>query len=349
LNTVGGGYKQVNLVSDGAVPAAKTDLFLVNPWGIAFSPTGPFWTANNHSGTSTLYDGAGDVIRLTVTIPLPQSLIPPIGAPAAPAAPDGIVFNGTGGFQVTPHNPALFIFAAEDGTISGWSPAANLYSATLEVDNSDLGTVYKGLAMGRSKGADYLYATDFHNGRVDVFDAHFKPVNWSGAFTDAAIPPGFAPFGIINIKNRLYVTYAKQKAPENHDDQAGPGNGYIDVYGTDGTFLRHLTFGDTLNSPWGMALAPANFGPFSGALLVGNFGDGHISAFNIDTGAFQGLVGDVNGNAIAIEGLWGLLFGNGGGGGATNKLYFTAGPGNPPGSGKNLESHGRLGDIELGP
>lgn len=337
-------YKQVNLVSDGAVPAAVIDPSLVNPWGISFSATSPFWISDNGAGVSTLYKGDGTKIPLTVTIPGPT------GSPSGfVSAPTGQVENGSRSFQVKSGDPAIFIFATEDGTISGWNPAANPTTAILKVDNSTLGAVYKGLARGNAfSSGRVLYATDFHNARINVFDEKFKPITVAGGFVDPGVPAGYAPFGIRNIGNYLYVTYAVQNAAA-HDDVAGPGNGLVDIFDQDGFLIKRLVSNGVLNSPWGLAQAPANFGIFSNMLLVGNFGDGRINVFDPASGDYMGAIDDMLGNPITLEGLWAITFGSGTAAGATNKLYFTSGPGNPPGSGMNIESHGLVGDIELGP
>ena len=324
-------YRQRNLVSDLPGVAENIDANLVNPWGIAFSPTSPFWLADNHSGVSTLYTGDGVAQSLVVNIPSPAGFTP-LGAPT------GIIFNSTTNFMVASNAPARFIFATEDGTIVGWNTGTN---GVLKADNSASGAVYKGLALASIGGADYLFATDFHNGKVDVFDTNFDPVALSAAFVDQAIPAGFAPFGIENINGQLYVSYALQDA-DRHDDVAGPGHGYIDVFTTSGQLVRQLVATGLLNSPWGMVMAPPGFGPFGGALLVGNFGDGAVNAFDAGTGSWLGTLNDTNGVPVQIAGLWGLAFGNGTKAGASGTLYFTAGI---PGPGV-IEDHGLFGSLE---
>jgi uncharacterized protein (TIGR03118 family) len=316
-----GAYLQTNLVSNLPGVAPNTDPNLTNAWGIVASSTSPFWVADNGSGLSTLYNGSGTPQSLVVTIP------PPGGSPpGTTAAPTGIVFNSTTDFVVSSGGKmgaAVFIFDTEDGTISGWSPSVNMNNAILEVDNSGTGAVYKGLALGSNNtNGNLLFATNFNAGTIDVYDKTFKKV--SLPFKDSTIPAGFAPFGIRNIGGNLYVTYAMQNAAK-HDDVAGPGNGYIDVFDTSGNLLRRLVSKGALNSPWGLALAPANFGTFSNDLIVGNFGDGLINAFDPTTGASLGQVQDSRGNAIHVDGLWGLSFGNGANAGPTNTLFFTAG------------------------
>src|SRR2546426_988101 len=268
-------YAQHNLVSDVPGLADTTDTHLLNPWGIAFSATSPFWISDNHSGLSTLYDSSGTAQSLVVNIP------PPAGG-APPAAPTGIIFNSTTNFIVVSNAPARFIYATEDGTISAWNSGAN---AVLKVDNSASSAIYKGLALGSANGSNFLYAADFHNGKVDVFDGNFGPVTLARAFTDPGIPAGFAPFGIETIGSNVFVTYAKQDA-DAHDDIPGPGNGYVDIYDPSGSLIKRFASNGTLDSPWAMTIAPAGFGRFTGHLLIGNFGDGTINAFDPVSGAF---------------------------------------------------------------
>jgi len=330
-------YIRHNLVSDQPGVAAFTDPNLVNAWGIDSSGSGPIWIANNGTGTSTVYRGNGTALPLVVTIPAGA-------ANTEGAAPTGLGFNGTGEFTVTENSvsgSAFFLFAGEDGTISGWNPAVDATNAVLpaSADLSATGAVFKGIALGSTPSGNFLYATDFHHGFVQVFDSTFTPTT---TFTDSSLTTlGFAPFGIANIGGNLYVSFAMQDA-DAHDDVAGPGNGYIDEFDTSGNLIRQFAAQGTLNSPWGMALAPGNFGTFSGALLVGNFGDGRINAFDPDTGAFLGQMKGPNGKApLSINGLWGLHFGNGGSGGRRNLLFFTAGP--------DGESHGLFGSIRAIP
>jgi uncharacterized protein (TIGR03118 family) len=311
--TAGAHFLQHNLVSDLAGYADHTDTNLLNPWGISFSPTSPFWLSDNHSGLSTLYNSSGTPQALVVTIPPPASGTPP-------ASPSGTVWNNTTGFIATGNTPSRFLFSTEDGTISAWASGA---SAVLKVDNSTNGAVYKGLAIGSNSVGSFIYATDFHNGRVDAFDSNYSPA-LIGKFVDPTIPSGFAPFNVQNINGLLYVAYAKQDADQ-HDDVAGPGNGYVSVFDTSGNWLGRFASQGVLNSPWGLVQAPAGFGPFGGALLIGNFGDGRINAFNPTTGVWLGTVNDTNGNPFAIKGLWAIAFGNGGSGGDAHTLYFTAG------------------------
>jgi uncharacterized protein (TIGR03118 family) len=341
-----GFYQQTNLVSDLPGVARVADPHLVNAWGIVHSSTSPFWISDNGTGVSTLYNGAGTpfppAAPLVVTIP------PPGSSPAwTTAAPTGVVFNGTTGFVVSEMTTtglksgvAPFIFSTEDGTISGWSPSVDLHNAILEVDKSP-GAVYKGLAIGSNAAGTFLYATNFRAGTVDVFDASFHQVSLAGSFTDPNLLPGYAPFGIANLGGNLYVTYALQNAAK-HDDVAGPAHGFVDIYDTNGNLIRRLVTRGRLNSPWGLAMAPLNFGRFSNDLLVGNFGDGRINAVDPATGDFLGQLRDADNNPITIDGLWGLDFGNDHSAGPSTTLFFTAGI--------NGEADGLFGSlVSVGP
>jgi uncharacterized protein (TIGR03118 family) len=323
-------FVQTNLVSDIPGLAAHTDSNLVNPWGIAFTPTSPFWISDNHTGLSTLYNGGGTPLGLVVTIPPP-------GGGSPPAAPTGAVFNGS---SSSSFNHDLFLFATEDGTIAGWRGALGT-TAELLVDNSGAVAVYKGIALGTNGSGDMLYAANFNAGTIDVFNSSFVPVTPSGGFLDPTLPAGYAPFNIENIGGKLYVTYAQQDAAK-HDDVAGPGHGFVDVFDTDGNLMERLVSGGALNSPWGMALAPAGFGPFGNDLLIGNFGDGTINAFDPSTGTLLGTLEDGMGNPIVNKGLWGMQFGNNGPGFDPHALYFTAGI---PGDGL-VEDHGLFGELK---
>lgn len=328
-------YVQHNLVSDLPGLADRVDASLINPWGIAASPTSPFWISANGSGLSTVYSGNGIASSLIVSIP---------GSSGAqsPGAPTGMVFNDTTSFAAGA-SPATFIFASENGLISGWNSAAGK-AAVVMADRSGASAVYKGLATATRSEGPLLYAADFGNGRVDVFDGAMNLLSLPGAFHDPQIPAGFAPFNIANLSGTLYVAYAKQDA-KHHDDVAGAGNGFIDMYDLNGLLLGRLVSGGPLNSPWGMALAPPVFGTFGGALLVGNFGDGAINAFDPVTGMSLGALQDAKGAAIHVSGLWGLMFGNGSGAGDANTLYFTAGVAGPG----NVEDHGLFGAIQPAP
>jgi uncharacterized protein (TIGR03118 family) len=312
------------LVSDGAVTAATKDDKLVNPWGIVFAPGATVWVANNRTQTSTLYDGTG--LRQTRVVNIPAGL-------NGPADPTGIVANGTGGFIVTHGSataPAKFIFDGEGGAISAWAPTVDGQNAFVEYDDGTGGAIYKGLAIAAdASNVTRLYATDFHNGKVDVFDSTFHKVSVSGSFKDSALPDGYAPFGIqaLTIHNQtlIYVTYAKQDTAK-RDNVIGAGLGLIDVYDTQGVLQSHLVAtGGKLNAPWGLALAPANFGTLSNMLLVGNFGDGAINAFDPSTGQAHGTLSDASGQPIVNPGLWGIAFGNGAHNQPLTTLYFAAG------------------------
>jgi uncharacterized protein (TIGR03118 family) len=329
------GYLRLNLVSDQPGDGLVIDPSLVNPWGISFSSTGPFWVSDNGSDVATIYSGDANgspfsKAGLTVSIP--------------GGAPTGQVANTTSDFIVGSGNasgPAAFIFASENGSLTGWSPKASLTQAQTAVTVP--GAVFKGLAMANAGTANELFATNFAAGTIDVFDASFHPVGLATtAFADPNLPAGFAPFGIDFINGKLFVSYAKQDAAK-HDDVAGFGNGFIDEYNLDGTLAQRLVTGQPgnsaspINSPWGMAIAPANFGDFSGDLLVGNFGDGKINAFDPNSGTFVGTLSDPNGQPIVIDGLWDIVFGNGTAAGSTNTLFFTAGTGG--------EQHGTFGAL----
>jgi uncharacterized protein (TIGR03118 family) len=322
-------YAQHNLISNGAIPADQTDSNLVNAWGLVSGPTTPWWISDNGTGKTTLYNVATNAIVATFTVP---------GAGGAQGNPTGIVFNGGTGFVVNngvgSPAPARFIFASEDGTLSAFK-GAPIVTVVPNAQAPAHDAVYKGLAIGSAIAGSFLYATDFHNGKVDIFDSSFHAVTIPGAFTDPNLPAGFAPFGIQNIGGTIYVTYALQDA-DKHDDVAGPGNGFVDAYDTSGTFIRRVASAGELNSPWGLALAPSDFGRFSGDLLVGNFGDGRIHAFDSNqltaTGEFEavGLMHSIAGTPIKIDGLWALQFGHGmtatSANGLTTTLFFTAGP-----------------------
>jgi uncharacterized protein (TIGR03118 family) len=326
-------FLQTNLTSDIRGLALNFDPNLVNPWGLTAGARGPFWVSDNNAGVSTLYNGQGQAQSLVVSIPQPDGT--PGGTPTGVvnnSSPDFVVSEGTG-----PAGPAAFIFATEDGTISGWNPGVDLNNAVLMVDNSGAGAVYKGLAIGQDPdGRNLLYAANLGEGTIDVFDRNFHDTTVGGTFTDPNLPAGYVPFNIQNINNKLYVTYALQD--DTHTgDVAGPGNGFVDVYDTNGHLMQRLISNGPLNSPWGVALAPSNFGDFSNDLLVGNFGDGHINAFT-PGGTFLGPLKDPHGNPIVIGGLWALRFGNDGAAGSSKTLFFTAGI--------DHENHGLFGEIQ---
>src|SRR6266566_6332364 len=248
-------YVQTNLVSNVPGSAAVQDPNLVNAWGIDFSGTSPAWIADNGTGLSTLYTGTGSIIPLVVKIPSGSD---------SPSAPTGLVFNGTGLFSLKAHDlsgSAVFIFDSEDGIISGWNPTVNLHKAIIAVNNSDKGAIYKGLAIGTNDNGSFIYAANFHSGWVEQYDSNFK---WVRSFTDTSLPAGYAPFGIRTLNGKLYVTFALQDE-DAEDDVAGPGHGFVDIFDLDGNKLKRLISHGELNSPWGLAIAPANFGKFSGA------------------------------------------------------------------------------------
>jgi uncharacterized protein (TIGR03118 family) len=329
------GYVQNNLVSDQPGVAKFTDPNLVNAWGIAASGTSPFWVANNGTGTATLYNTLGKPQALVVSVPA-------LGGGAA--APTGQVFNGTTDFAAG-GGTSRFIFSTEDGTINAWAPGATGTTAVIAADHSGAGAVYKGLALANNGTSNFLYAPDFANNRIDVFNNAVGDATLGGNFTDPNAPAGYAPFNVQNLGGTLFVTFARQQAGST-DEAHGDGFGFVDAFDANGNFLRRIASGTDaggtltdLNAPWGLALAPTTgFGEFNGALLVGNFGNGRILAFDPTTDAFKGVMTDALGNPLVIDGLWGLRLGNGGNGGATNKIYFSAGPAD--------ETHGLFGSLK---
>jgi uncharacterized protein (TIGR03118 family) len=328
-------YSTHPLVSDGANPADHVDASLRNAWGIAFNPNGVVWVADNKTNTSTLYDGTGTKVSLGA---FPEVHLPP--ATNGDAAPTGIVFNASADFVINQggaSGAAAFIFAGENGTLMGWSPAVNLGNAFVAYDDKTGGASYKGLALAQNGQGNFLYATDFHNGKIDVFDKAFTRVTLKGTFSDANIPQGYAPFGIRNIQGDLYVTFAKQDS-NRQDDVPGAGFGFVDVFDANGGLIRRVADRGSLNAPWGIALAPSDFGRFSNRLLISNFGDGTIDAFDPATGNFLGQLRATNGQVLKIDGLWGLSFGNGLSGQPIDSLFFTSGPGH--------EQHGLYGRID---
>lgn len=309
-------YKQFNLVSTNSPHTPNNDPNLVNGWGLAFFQSSPFWTANNGTGTSTLYDHSGTPIPLIVTIPPAPSM--PFGPQGTPT---GLIANGSGGFPVSANGQtgsAFFIYDTLDGTISGWNPGVDVTHAVIAVDNSASHALYTGLAIAKNGGASFLYAADAVNNKIDVYDSTFT---WVKSFTDPNPPAGLGVYGIQTVHGRLYVTLASPVALQ---------GGAIDVFSTDGKFQRRLTANGPegpLQSPWGTALAPGDFGALSNTLLIGNVDDGHINAFDPKTGAFVGEMTHLNGSPITIGGLWALQFGAGNpANGNKNELFFTAGP-----------------------
>jgi uncharacterized protein (TIGR03118 family) len=332
-------YAQTNLVSSSKGLKAKIhDKNLINPWGLVQGPT-PFWVSDNNAGVSTLYDGTGKIVKTPVnkkSVPFVVT-IPPPGSTGT-ATPSGIVFNSV----ATDFTGDLFIFSAEDGTISGWQPA-DAADAVLHVDNSSIptsatGAVYKGLAIATVNGNQFIYATNFRSGNVDVFDGGYNPASLTGNFADPGAIPGFAPFGITLFgTSHLWVSYAMQDAAM-HDPVHQAGAGYIDIFSTDGVFESRFATGGNLNAPWGMVLTPSNFGPLSNDFWIGNFGDGMINAFD-SMGNPVGQPMDKKGKPLNVDGLWALVFGNGSDKASPNALYFTAGP--------NSESEGIFGTFQF--
>jgi uncharacterized protein (TIGR03118 family) len=328
-------YQQTNLVSNVPGKAATTDPNLLNPWGIAWAPGGALWAADNNGSVSTLYNGGGTTVPLVVTIP-----------PADTSAPTGIVWNPNPNQFVIPGATvgATFIFDGEDGTITAWNPAADPVvagksTASLVIDNSAAGAVYKGLAYGTNARGNFLFATNFNSGKVEAYDTRFTLTALDGSFTDPNLPAGYAPFGIANIDGDLFVTFARQDAAK-HDPVRGDGLGFVDVFSTSGRFIRRFASRGVLNAPWGVVRAPIGFGRFGGEILIGNFGDtgrfaGWISAFG-NRGNFLGELRSPNGRPIAIDGLWALSFGTFTASDG-DTLYFTAGP--------NDEADGMFGKL----
>jgi uncharacterized protein (TIGR03118 family) len=323
----GHGYRQTNLVSDQPGKAQITDPNLVNAWGLAAGPTTPLWVADNGTSVATIYPGAVHGMPISIA---------PLVVSVPAQDPTGQVFNPTMGFTQdvggTP-TPSLFLFSTETGSIAAWAPGTTTATTQWTVPNA----IFKGLTLAHVHGhGTRLFASDFGNNAVDVFNSAFHPVNTHGGFTDPNLPHTFAPFGIQNIGGKIYVSYAKQGTPP--DEVDAPHLGYVDVYRPDGHLIRRLVSRGALNAPWGLARAPRHFGRFSGALLVGNFGDGHIHAYNIHTGRMLGGLTRPHGGPVVIDGLWGLRFGNGVTG-ARNALLFSAGP--------DGESHGLLGELRV--
>lgn len=320
-------FQATNLVTDDqtAHAAQITDAGLVNGWGLSFSPTGPFWASSNGAGTSTIYNvnastQATSKAGLTVTIP-------PGGGPVT-----GQVFNGNTGSGA--FNGNSFLFVSEDGTISGWRPALGTSAETLVI--ADSANVYKGAAFATIAGNSYLYSANFRNGTIDVLKGSAASPDLAGSFTDPVAPSGFAPFNIQNLGGSLYVAYAQQDSAK-LDEVAGPGLGFVDRFDLQGQFQARVATGGTLDAPWGLAIAPSSFGTLAGALLVGNFGDGRINAYDASTSAFLGQIQGPGNTPLTIDGLWALSPGNGGSAGSNSLLYFTAGP--------NGETHGLFGVL----
>jgi uncharacterized protein (TIGR03118 family) len=340
-------YTQTNLVSDQMGVAMVQDPNLVNAWGLSRGSGTPWWTANNGTGTATLFNTSATP---PTVLPLVVTILPAPGSTEG-GVPTGTVFNGTTAFRLDNGNPARFLFVTEDGTVQGWNGGT-----TAEIKAFHQDAVYKGAAIASHDGAWFLYATNFSQDRIDVFDASFHRVSMSGEdhhgmmrndrgdededghhpFVDHRLPKGFSPFGIQDIGGELYVTFAKRD-PATNDDVKGAGLGYVDVFSPSGRLLRRLEHGDWLNAPWGLVLAPSDFGAFSHDLLVGQFGSGEIAAYDVTTGRFVGKVRDTMDHVLTIDGLWAIAFGNGAAAGPLNTLFFTAGP--------DDESHGLFGSL----
>jgi uncharacterized protein (TIGR03118 family) len=326
--------EQRNLVSNQVNVAAHRDPNLVNAWGLAFNASGPAWVSDNGTGHASVYGPTGNVL-LTVTVP------PLPGGQPPPAKPTGQVFNADGGV----FSGDRFIIVTEDGTISGWQQGFD-GTAKLRVDNSKAGATYKGVAIAHDHTDARLYAADFHNAKIDMFDGNYCAVApCEGGFVDSDLPANYAPFNIFAANDLLFVSYALQDLPDKEDDAKGVGHGFIDVFDATGHLLERLASGGHLNSPWGMAIAPAAFGQIPNRLLVGNFGDGLINVFQLSLGGlrlradFEGFIGDATGQALTIDGLWALGFPPDAGDFNSHNLYFTAGP--------NEENDGLFGRLEL--
>jgi uncharacterized protein (TIGR03118 family) len=299
-------YVVTNLVSDQTGQALHVDPQLINAWGIAFSPTGPFWVTDTGTGVATVYGSKGVKQKIVVTIP---------SVGKNHGTPTGEIYNSTSDFKISQGSnsgPALFIFDTEDGTISGWNPSVNANTAVIAVNNH--GADYTGLAIGVNNGANFIYAADHKNNKVDVYDRSFNLVN---SFTDPNLPVGAGPFNVQNINGRLFVAFTL----------SGESGGVVDIFDTTGNLIKTFASHGTLKGPWGLAQAPSNFGPASGAILVGNLDDGRINIFNATTGTYMGQLKDTGGKVISIRGLWGLTFGGGKGiNGKKNQLFFASGP-----------------------
>ncbi|HLH09086.1 MAG TPA: TIGR03118 family protein [Terriglobales bacterium] len=335
-------YQQTNFVSDIQGLAPTPDANLKNPWGLIASPTSPWWVSDNNAGVSTLYNGnTGAVLSLVVNIP-PVVTDTTTGKPKGTGTPTGVVFTAGSGpgstFQFVNNGAlttAIFTFVSEDGIISAWPGKGDALpvidnSATPNADN---GAVYKGATVAQMVpgGPSFLYVANFRSGQIEVYDNNFKLVDLAGTgdrddlpFRDREIPRGYAPFNVQEVNGSLYVTYARQNATR-HDDLDFPGQGFVDKFSPNGKLLQRLQRGPWLNAPWGVALAPANFGFFSNHLLIGNAGSGQIAVYDPITGRFDGLLRDANGHALENDRLWALRFGNDHAAGPSNWLFFTAG------------------------
>jgi uncharacterized protein (TIGR03118 family) len=327
------GYRQANLVSDAGSAASRTDPGLINPWGIAFIPGQTFWIANNKAGSS-------EVLDVTGALQSPSRIVIPSPSSDIPSAPTGIVFNPIADDFFVRGTPAQLLFATEDGTVSTWAEIDGTFpeTATLAINNSVAGTVYKGLAiLTPACCREYLALADFRDGFIVPYDISFNRLATLGTFTDPDLPRGYVPFNIQQIGDQVFVTFALQDAAK-HDPVAGAGNGIVDIFAQEGVFIRRFVSNGPLNAPWGIVQSAAGFGPFSNDILIGNFGDGTINAFNPSNGNFLGSLKDSTGNVIRNAGLWGLIF-RADGVGDPNAHYFTAGGDN--------EKHGVFGTISF--
>jgi uncharacterized protein (TIGR03118 family) len=337
VQQMSGGFADVALVSNKTGVVATTtviDANLSNPWGLATAPGLPFWVADNNGNVASLYSGTGQIETSAVTGSNATAIAIPASAAGVAANPTGQVYNGTGGFLITTskgQETALFMFDGEGGTIAAWAQDSGATAVTAYDDGVDNGTehaVYKGLAMGTVGGANFLYATDLHNNKVDVFDTTFaKPAAMQGKFVDPTIPAGYVPFGITAFNKQLYVTYA-MRDPALHDEVTGAGMGYVDVFDFSGNFVSRFASAGALNAPWGIAPAPAGFGSFEGDLLIGNFGDGTINIYTpngTSLATSKGPLTDAAGTTVTIPGLWSLVFGNGDADKPDTTLFYTAG------------------------
>jgi uncharacterized protein (TIGR03118 family) len=320
-------FRRINLVSDQPGHAQITDPNLVNAWGMSHGPNTPLWVSDNGADVSTLYRGATPG---TAVSPVPLVVSVPGGAPT------GQVFNDTSGFEVPgTGQPALFMFATETGVISAWNQAVPTATSAVKVASVH-NAVFKGLALVHSQFGPLLLATDFHHNRVDVFNSHFRLLHVARLFHDKRLPAHYAPFNVAQIRDHVFITYARQDA-DRHDDVAGAGHGFIDEYTRYGALIRRFAGRGALDSPWGMVVAPATFGSFAGRLLVGNFGNGRIHAYSLRSGREVGTLQNGRHHPIVIDGLWGLIRGDATAGGA-DSVWFSAGPDN--------EAHGLLGLLQ---
>lgn len=334
-NPPGNAYLVHNLVSDQPGVADFTDKNLVNVWGVDTSAASPFWVSDAGTGLSTLYSSNGAVSATVVTISAGAKT-------TGPAVVTSTLANATGGFPIAAGRNPNFIFCTADGTVSGWNSAVDATHSVVMIDNSANGAVYYGCALNAKAAVTtpLLYVANFRSGAIEVYDTNYKPATLPGNFSDPSVPAGYAPFNIQQYGGKLYVMYAQQSAGKGAW-VSGAGLGAVAVFDTNGNLIKHLVTGGPLNAPWGVAIAPANFGAFSGALLIGNFGDGAINAFDATSGASLGALADPQGNPIHILGLWGLIPGNGGSGGDNQAIYFMAGGAQ--------QNHGLLGSIQAAP